>query len=130
MKRIFKHALIIFIILVFSGISINGEAVNDNLGGNTVISSIKGETNTVKIIETVPIKEVKLDVNKMNPFAGLLDINNARLQEFYKLPIDKKIAYNMWYYREFHSYYTSFYDLMNIKDMDVETFLKLKNLIY
>ncbi len=130
MKKIFKHALIIFIMLVFSGISINGEDVNDKTVENTPVLSINGETTAAKIIETIPEKEVTLNVNKMKPFAGLLDINNAPLKEFYKLPIDKKLAYNMWYYREFHSYYTSYYELMNVKGMNVESFLKLKTLIY
>ncbi len=70
------------------------------------------------------------DQVKVSAVGGLLDINAAPLEDFYILPIGSELALNIYNFREFHSYFDSYYDLMKVKGMDAETFKQLKNLIY
>lgn len=107
--------------------------INKEAGGDTTVINVAEPETAIGTIADIKVEEpqkITVNIEAINPFKGLLDINRDPLTEFIKLPIDSKIAYNIWYYREFHSYYTSYYELMNVEGMDIDTFLKLKDLVY
>ena len=59
-----------------------------------------------------------------------LDLNYAALEDIMKLPIDEKLAENIFNFREYDSYFRSVYDLLKVEGMTPETFQKIKNVVF
>jgi len=62
-------------------------------------------------------------------FAELIDLNKASLDELKKLPITEQQAKDIYDFRYYQQYFTSFYDLRKIPSIDQKTLLKLKPLV-
>lgn len=58
-----------------------------------------------------------------------LDINRAKLDEIYSLPIDSTIAYRIYEYRDTYGIFESIYELRKIEGIDAELFELIKPLI-
>lgn len=58
-----------------------------------------------------------------------IDINNAGLNEIMELPIDKKLARNIYDYITYSGYLKNIYELMNVKGMTAEIFVQIRPLI-
>lgn len=62
-------------------------------------------------------------------FSYQLDINRAKLNEFYNLPIDSTISRRIYEYRKTYGPFRSVYELLNIPEIDMETFETIKPLV-
>ncbi|MGQ9665413.1 MAG: ComEA family DNA-binding protein [bacterium] len=62
-------------------------------------------------------------------FSYQLDINRAKLNEFYMLPIDSTISKKIYEYRETYGPFKSVYELLNISEIDMQTFEIIKPLV-
>jgi DNA uptake protein ComE-like DNA-binding protein len=62
-------------------------------------------------------------------FAQLLDLNVATLAEIKQLPLSEQQAKDIYYYREYISFFDSIYDLRKIPSIDQETLLLLRPLV-
>jgi DNA uptake protein ComE-like DNA-binding protein len=58
-----------------------------------------------------------------------LDLNRATFGEIKKLPISATDAETIWWYREYHAYFQSVYDLRTLPGITQETLDKLKPLV-
>ncbi|MGB3341866.1 MAG: helix-hairpin-helix domain-containing protein [bacterium] len=61
--------------------------------------------------------------------AAQIDLNRAKLDEFYKLPVDSTIAYRIYEYRKTYGRFESIYELRQVKGIDAEIFEIIKPLI-
>ncbi|MCX7995135.1 MAG: helix-hairpin-helix domain-containing protein [candidate division WOR-3 bacterium] len=59
-------------------------------------------------------------------FSAQIDINRAKLEEFYQLPIDSALAKAIYEYREVYGKFQSVYELLNVPGMDSEKLEKIK----
>lgn len=62
-------------------------------------------------------------------FSYQLDINRAKLNDFYTLPIDSLICKRIYEYRETYGLFRSVYELLNIPEINIETFEVIKPLV-
>lgn len=62
-------------------------------------------------------------------FTAQIDLNRAKLDEFYKLPVDSTIAQNIYNHRKTYGIFKSVYELLNVPGMDQEKFEKIKPLV-
>jgi len=58
-----------------------------------------------------------------------LDLNRASLEEIESLPISSEDAYTIWWHKEYHTYYTSIYDLRELDGISQEEIDLLKPLV-
>jgi DNA uptake protein ComE-like DNA-binding protein len=58
-----------------------------------------------------------------------LDLNRASLEEIKKLPISEEDAYTIWWHKEYHTYYTSIYDLRDLDGISQQEIDLLKPLV-
>ena len=58
-----------------------------------------------------------------------LDLNRASLEEIKKLPISDEDAYTIWWHKEYHTFYTSIYDLRDLDGISQQEIDLLKPLV-
>ena len=61
--------------------------------------------------------------------ATQLDLNRASLEEIAKLPISEDDARAIWEYKEYHTYFASVYDLLEVEGITPEDLTVLKPLV-
>ncbi|MCK4642854.1 helix-hairpin-helix domain-containing protein [bacterium] len=89
-----------------------------------------GLTSAADYDQDIVLDPISEKIRQADPFEGLVDLNNTDFDAVMSLPISEELAMNIWKYREFHSYFDSFYDLMKVEGMDVASFLSLKSVVY
>ncbi|MEO0206425.1 MAG: helix-hairpin-helix domain-containing protein [candidate division WOR-3 bacterium] len=58
-----------------------------------------------------------------------IDINRAKIDEFYKLPVDSSLAQAIYNHRQIYGQFKSVYELLNVPGVDAEKFEKIKPLV-
>ncbi len=58
-----------------------------------------------------------------------VDLNRAKLEDFYKLPLDSTLTQNIYIHRQIYGPFRSVYELLNVPGMDAEKFEKIKPLV-
>jgi len=62
-------------------------------------------------------------------FSAQLDVNRAKLEDFYTLPVDSSIARGIYEYRQIYGPFKSVYELLNIPEIDQKIFEDIKSVV-